>query len=1203
MPAPTYTLPVSGTTVTKAAHEAAINAGLAAVYNYTTAGLNAAGIVPIVMTGGTVNAMTGDVAGALAETTLGAGDVIRFLAPGVNTSASPVITITEASGAITYEIRSFQGGALPAGALRAQRYLAVVTATTGSPQVSLLTPIQITDIPSLDFAAYFQRGTLANGTDLNTVVRPGTYFLTASGGYTGMPTAALATSAHWLEVRTYGLTSGLGSGRFVLQRLTSMATVLPGGPGHVYRPTFERRLDSDNPADATNISAWLPVHAITPLAGKRIVCLGDSITQGGGGWDWPAMLAGLTGANVTNGGFGGCRMGAHSNALFDPFSMYRVAQRIEDGNWAALTAAADTLFAATGDDRRPAAARLAALDWSTVDYIVISYGTNDFGGEVPIGADSDTTGTTFKGAINTSIARIMATYPRIQILFATPLWRSRVYADGDDSNVTPNNSGVFLREYVQAIKTRAKAYQIPTTDLYDNSGISILNWTTMMPDGLHPWSVPGVERVATMIAGALSSVASGGGGGLVTGISDVPGLQDALNAKAATSHTHTIPNITGLQTALDAKAPLSALADKADTAAVTAALADKADAASVAADLADKADASALAAKADVSALAAKADTTALTAAIATREPVTTYPTISGASTNLVASHAFARLRFTNASPTLTIQLQSAHAYPDNFGCSGIPDNTAGRLTITAPAGVTLRLFNGDSASTETSVTVGAFSLIRAASDSWMLIAGRQFTAAQLGALITSLCGTPTAGAPNAPTLTDTTWGWARPATTAEARAGVSQNWYNPGNVAAGAIEADQGSVSGTVVFDPANGPNQAFTITGETRFVPPAAPIASGGTIRLRLSSAYGVTFGAAATGRFVQHEDDDLTPDPRPWLDTVYGYLVRGQHIQIWPLSAVPAAGPAMPTFTTFSAAYDPGAGLARMDGSSSAFSGVGDPVKYLPPVDGFWDYINSADATITLASSNRPYVTSATSNLPTLVDIGGRQGVRFTASGAGLTATLSGFQSLGIPNPSTDANAMPYRTSLTWGAMVYLPSGGLGGAVGGVHRQENANTAIMSLLANSTGGINANVRLASGSVRQVSSAADVTGLVAVHSAEMGIEAGRWVPIVWQMRITSVDTSEDTDPAVGSTTRGAGATWAMWAADGLVDSDTTTLSSYRGSTGVGFRANRATLGSLASGAVPADVIIGRHFVSTDPLTYGSAAWRGAMRWLGGLA
>ena len=86
MPAPTYTLPTSGTTVTKAAHEAAVTAGLATVYNYATAGLNAWAIVPIVMTGGTVNAMTGDVAGALAETTLGPGDVIRFLAPGVNTS-------------------------------------------------------------------------------------------------------------------------------------------------------------------------------------------------------------------------------------------------------------------------------------------------------------------------------------------------------------------------------------------------------------------------------------------------------------------------------------------------------------------------------------------------------------------------------------------------------------------------------------------------------------------------------------------------------------------------------------------------------------------------------------------------------------------------------------------------------------------------------------------------------------------------------------------------------------------------------------------------------------------------------------------------------------------------------------------------------------------------------------------------------------
>ena len=36
-------------------------------------------------------------------------------------------------------------------------------------------------------------------------------------------------------------------------------------------------------------------------------------------------------------------------------------------------------------------------------------------------------------------------------------------------------------------------------------------------------------------------------------ISNITGLQTALNGKAATSHTHTIANVTGLQTALDGK--------------------------------------------------------------------------------------------------------------------------------------------------------------------------------------------------------------------------------------------------------------------------------------------------------------------------------------------------------------------------------------------------------------------------------------------------------------------------------------------------------------------------------------------------------------------------------------------------------------------------------------------------------------------------
>ena len=136
-----------------------------------------------------------------------------------------------------------------------------------------------------------------------------------------------------------------------------------------------------------------------------------------------------------------------------------------------------------------------------------------------------------------------------------------------------------------------------------------------------------------------------------------------------------------------------------------------------------------------------------------------------------------------------------------------------------------------------------------------------------------------------------------------------------------------------------------------------------------------------------------------------------------------------------------------------------------------------------------------------------------------------------------------------------------------IGGVFRQENSNTAIMSAIAASDGTINGNARLVSGSIRQVSSEADVAANLGVHSAEVEAEVGKWVPFVYQVQITSINTAADTDPPT-TTTRGAGATWRMWLADGLIDSATTTFSSYRGSANVfGFRANRSALGIIGSG------------------------------------
>ena len=507
-----------------------------AVDNRAVAGLNAGTIAPLIM-GGTANAMTGAMPASLADTSIYNGRAVRFIPPGGNT-LPPTIEI----GGVVFSIRDMHGRELPAGALTNRRYIGIVTSIGPTPvaQIWLIAPIQMADIPGLAETVMRQRGPVAAGGNINLLIEPGIHFLAANGGYTGLPPDFNPGSAAWLEVVNYGGEGGQGSGRFVLQTLTSMATVLPGGPGHVYRPTFQRRHDSLTPDAPSNMAAWGPIHAITPLAGKRIVPLGDSITQGGGPWDWPAMLAGLTGATVVNGGFGGCRMAQHSLPLFDPFSMYRISERIRYGDWSVLTAAADALYVGTGDDRRPAAARLAALDWSQVTHIVIGYGTNDFGGDVPMGSDGDTTGATFKGAINMAVQNILTAYPSIQILIQTPLWRSRVYVSGDDSNVTPNGLGLYLRDYAQAIRDRAAAYQLPVCDLHASAGINPLNAAAMMPDGLHPWSTAGVERVATIVAGSLLSASGGGGGGV-----DTSGLEGALDQRTVGRVVTTVAELLG----------------------------------------------------------------------------------------------------------------------------------------------------------------------------------------------------------------------------------------------------------------------------------------------------------------------------------------------------------------------------------------------------------------------------------------------------------------------------------------------------------------------------------------------------------------------------------------------------------------------------------------------------------------------------------
>lgn len=400
---------------------------------------------------------------------------------------------------------------------RWMRRAAVATPTTitGTEAWTPITPID----PYLGNMAR-SRGAIANATDLNTIWENGIYQGANASTYSGRP-SGFSSGAFELIVTDYGSTGGFGQGRFVRQVMTALNVTNPG-TAQAYRKQYERIIDTTAPSSAGNDYVWIARHATGgAYTGRTAVVLGDSIVQGETSFDFIPLLAAATGMTVVNGGFGGCRMGEHpTDANRDALGFYRLADYIASGTWTAAIDAAAALQAIDGNALRPAhAAALAALTWSSVDYIIVMFGTNDFTGPVPIGNAGDSSGTTFKGAMNYGIETILSAFPKAKLIFCTPMWRARVNGSApggtysppggviDDSNLTPNSVGDYLFEYGDAIVERAEAHQLPVIDMYHNGGINTYNWEAYIPDGLHPTAnTDGITLMAERVAAGLRAV-------------------------------------------------------------------------------------------------------------------------------------------------------------------------------------------------------------------------------------------------------------------------------------------------------------------------------------------------------------------------------------------------------------------------------------------------------------------------------------------------------------------------------------------------------------------------------------------------------------------------------------------------------------------------------------------------------------------------
>lgn len=240
-----------------------------------------------------------------------------------------------------------------------------------------------------------------------------------------------------------------------------------------------------------------------PLYGKKIVNFGDSIFGNARPpQDISTMLAELTGAEVYNCAFGGCRMGQHEGH-WDAFSMYRLAYSVANNDFAIQDEAIN--YSDRTSYAEEPLALLKSIDFTDVDIITIAYGANDYGGSNVIDNEEDLYDTTtLGGAMRYSIEQLLTAFPHLKVFVLLPTYRFWMDESGEfvnDVTTRTNNIDKTQLDYLDAIRDVAESYNLPVIDNYYELGINKFNRLQYFPsnDGSHH-----NESGRALIAGKLA---------------------------------------------------------------------------------------------------------------------------------------------------------------------------------------------------------------------------------------------------------------------------------------------------------------------------------------------------------------------------------------------------------------------------------------------------------------------------------------------------------------------------------------------------------------------------------------------------------------------------------------------------------------------------------------------------------------------------
>lgn len=254
----------------------------------------------------------------------------------------------------------------------------------------------------------------------------------------------------------------------------------------------------------SDLSRWSDTANV--LNGKRVLCLGDSITELKSPYDnglrYSDYIAIKTGAVVYNGGIGGAHMEQRRELTLNPANEYQaraaldlpaIATALTTGEWNYQDAANEYL-ATNGDDNSAIIEELKGVNLQEIDVVTIFIGTNDK--DSVIGEIGDTTAVSNSlGGLYTAISKLLTANPNISIYYFSPIVRyfGKLNEAWDDSLWCDNYvgaKGVAFPDMVNKFIEGARYWKIPVCDMYRTMGVNQFNIKAIMNatngDGTHP---------------------------------------------------------------------------------------------------------------------------------------------------------------------------------------------------------------------------------------------------------------------------------------------------------------------------------------------------------------------------------------------------------------------------------------------------------------------------------------------------------------------------------------------------------------------------------------------------------------------------------------------------------------------------------------------------------------------------------------------